>query len=100
MTRRERIRAKILANVTIVDSGCWIWRGGNSGTGRGGGYPRMSLDGATVATHRASWINENGMIPPRKQVDHKCRTRACVNPNHLELVTHRENMRRRDEIKQ
>lgn len=97
MSRRERIRQKILNNVVIdPETGCHIWQGSTSGSGRGGGYPRMSLDGATVAVHRTSWSNENGMIPPRKQLDHIYRTRLCVNEEHLELVTHRENMKRRD----
>lgn len=95
MSRREAIKERIAKN-TIAQGGCHIWTGATSGSGRGGGYPRMSLDGATVAVHRAAWINENGIIPPRKQIDHTCRNRLCVNPAHLELVTHRENMRRRD----
>lgn len=95
--RRENIRAKIMAKVKICPaSGCWIWTGGTSGTGRGGHYARMSLDGGTVAVHRTLWINEFGAIPPRKQLDHTCTTRGCVNPAHLELVTHLQNMRRRD----
>ncbi|WP_453971403.1 HNH endonuclease signature motif containing protein [Amorphus sp. MBR-141] len=38
----------------------------------------------------------NGPLPPRKQVDHRCNRRLCVNPDHLEMVTHLENQRRRD----
>ena len=95
--RRQAIRDKLAAySFAHPETGCAIWTSGTSGSGKGGNYPRMCLDGATVAAHRAAWINENGMIPPRKQIDHKCRNRLCVNPDHLELVTHRENMRRRD----
>lgn len=95
--RRLAIRAKLKRySKTDPKTGCEIWTGGTSGNGRGGQYPRMKLDGGTVAAHRAAWINENGMIPPKKQLDHICRNRLCVNPDHLELVTHRENMRRRD----
>lgn len=103
MSRRDKIRNKINANVTLVPCStpglskpCKIWNGADSGTGRGGGYPRMKLDGATVAVHRTSWVNENGMIPPRKQLDHKCRRRMCIEEEHLELVTPKENARRRD----
>lgn len=99
-SRRATIDAKILSGCIFTPSGCWIWTRGFSGDGRGGGYPRMSLDGATVAVHRTSWINEHGAIPPRKQLDHTCRNRACVNPDHLELVTHKENCRRRDKARQ
>lgn len=57
----------------------------------------MNLDGATVAVHIAMFVCENGPIPPRKQVDHKCRNRLCVRPTHLEMVTHKQNQRRRAE---
>lgn len=103
MTRRDRIRDKILTRVVVQpDTGCWIWMGPTSGqTGRGRGYPRMSLDGATVAVHLAMWIVEHGPIPPRKQLDHRCRNRLCVNPGpeHTEMVTHKENQRRRDRVR-
>lgn len=100
MSRRERIRAKIMARVEVVDCGydtpCHLWTGPTSGSGRGGGYPRMNLDGQTVAVHIVNWTNENGFIPGKKQLDHKCRQRLCVREDHLELVTHRQNMKRRD----
>jgi hypothetical protein len=97
-TRRDRIRAKIAARVIIAESGCHIWTGLTSGeSGRGRGYPRMSLDGATVAVHITAWIVENGPVPPKKQIDHLCCNRLCVNPAHLEMVTHRTNQRRRDQ---
>jgi len=99
--RRERIRAKIAARSVVtpgpLPTPCRIWTGPTSGTeGRGAGYPRMSLDGGTVAVHIVSWVVEHGPIPPRKQIDHRCRNRLCVAEDHLEMVTHRENQRRRD----
>lgn len=60
----------------------------------------MSLDGGTVAVHITMWVNENGIVPPRKQIDHKCMRRLCVNPDHLELVTHKTNQKRRDKARQ
>lgn len=95
--RSRRVYEKIIDRVIVEDSGCWRWTGPHSGEkGRGKLYPRMCLDGATVAVHRAMFVLWNGPIPPRKQVDHTCRNRACVNPDHLEMVTHRENQKRRD----
>lgn len=104
MTRRERIRAKIMARVEVVDAPpdmahlgpCQLWTGPTSGDGRGGDYPRMSLDGQTVAVHLVNWTNGHGFIPGKKQLDHLCRRRRCVSVDHLELVTHRENQKRRD----
>ena len=96
MDRRRRIFDKIRSRIEINDNGCWVWQGPCSGSGRGGGYPRMCLDGQTVAVHRASYTHVYGFIPGRKQLDHTCRNRMCVRPDHLELVTHKENQRRRD----
>ena len=95
--RRTQVMQRILDNVLIdPDTGCHIWKGATSGNGRGGGYPRMKLDGRTVAVHRVVAVHQFGFLHPGRQVDHKCRTRLCVNPAHLEPVTHKENMRRRD----
>ena len=94
--RRAAIWDRILSRVVEDENGCLIWTGPTSGeTGRGRGYPRMSLDGATVAVHIASYVIHYGPIPPRKQIDHRCRKRLCVRPDHLEMVTHLENQRRR-----
>ena len=57
----------------------------------------MSLDGQTVAVHRVMWASVHGYVVSKKQIDHKCKNRLCVNPNcdHTEMVTHRENQKRR-----
>lgn len=103
MNRRERIHAKIYARIEVKDMGyktpCHLWTGPTSGTGRGGDYPRMNLDGQTVAVHLVNWTNEHGFIPGKKQLDHKCRVRRCVREDHLELVTHKENQKRRDQAR-
>lgn len=100
MSRRDRIRDKVMARVEIRDMGhdtpCHLWTGPTSGDGRGGQYGRMNLDGATVAVHIVVWTNENGLIPPRKQLDHLCKVRRCCREDHLELLTHKQNQRRRD----
>ena len=56
----------------------------------------MSVDGATMAVHRVMWAIQNGPIPHKKQIDHLCGNRLCCNPTHLDLVTHKQNQRRRD----
>ena len=100
MCRRSEIENKIYSMVNVEDRGfdtpCHIWTGSDSGNGRGGGYPRMCLSGQTVAVHRVMYTHVFGYIPSKKQVDHLCRNRMCVNPDHLEMVTHKENQRRRD----
>lgn len=102
--RRQAIEDKIMANVVIsflgfmIDgqpSPCHIWRGSHSGSGRGGGYARMALDGQTVAVHIVRFVNKNGYVPGKKQLDHLCNNRLCVNDLHLEMVTHKQNQKRR-----
>lgn len=101
LSRREAIRAKIMACVEVVDTGyktpCHLWTASDSGCGRGGGYPRMSLDGQTVAVHKANWTNEHGLIPGKKTLDHLCRQRRCVRDDHLEMVTQKQNAIRREQ---
>lgn len=98
--RRILILAKlwersIIAHYHGYATPCYHWTGPTSGSGRGGLYGRFSLNGATCATHIASWTNVHGLIPPKKQIDHLCRNRRCWRPDHLELVSHKRNQRRR-----
>lgn len=102
--RREEILQRVFERVDIKDLGfkleglpspCFIWTGPDSGTGRGGGYGRMSLNSQTVATHIVVYTHFYGYIPSKKQIDHKCNQRLCCNPAHLELVSHLKNQRRR-----
>lgn len=73
--------------VDVADSGCWEWNGGLWG----GGYGRFVLDGRHVQAHRWAYEALVGPIPDGLQLDHLCRNRRCVNPDHLEPVTNREN---------
>jgi len=69
--------------------GCWLWIGAQSR-----GYGRVAWRGRQEACHRLSYILLVGPIPIGLELDHLCRVPSCVNPEHLEAVSHRENMHR------
>ena len=66
---------------------CWEWTGSLSPEG----YGRISVGGRPMYAHRLSCEDAHGPIPDGYTVDHLCRVRKCVRPDHLEPVTQREN---------
>lgn len=70
--------------------GCWEWQAGKSGAG----YGQLSVDGEKVYAHRFSYEVSVGLIPAGLSIDHLCENKPCVNPAHLEPVTHAENLAR------
>lgn len=69
---------------------CWLWRGSLTGSG----YGKYGINGETILAHRYSYEFFKGEIPEGEELDHLCRVRRCVNPEHLEAVSRRENIRR------
>lgn len=82
--------------VVVADSGCWLWTGATAGAGYGviGSGRTASGNARTEYAHRVSYEHFVGAIPQGLEIDHKCRMKLCVNPAHLEPVTHAENRRR------
>lgn len=88
-----RFRAKwVLDPVT----GCWVWLAGTTGKSKTskGGYAHFTVKGKFTYGHRYAYEVFVGPIPKGMDLDHKCRNRACVNPDHLEPVSRKENARR------
>lgn len=85
MTLPERIERKIEKS-----GNCWTWSAAKTGEGYGGVW----LNGRMVLAHRAVFEALEGPIPDGMTLDHLCRNRACVNPQHLEVVTRGANVLR------
>lgn len=85
----QRIVNRFLKKIEVHENGCWMWKGVLVG-----GYAQMYIYQRKVYGYRWTYILFKGAIPDGLQLDHLCRNRSCVNPDHLELVTQRENILR------
>lgn len=74
---------------SVTDT-CWIWNGSHTIQG----YGRMFADGKNHYAHRIAYLLHNGKLTDGLVLDHTCRNRTCVNPQHLEEVTLSENVKR------
>jgi len=70
---------------------CWSWNGRVSGKK---GYPQISLSGKQVMVHRIIFEELVRVLEPGETIDHLCRNRLCVNPEHLEAIPLRDNVKR------
>ena len=78
--------ARFWAKVDRTDD-CWNW----TASGNGKGYGSFKVAGRVVKAHRFAYELLVGPVPEGLQIDHLCRNRACVNPEHLEPVTSKIN---------
>src|SRR3954451_2861694 len=91
--RRNRSSASLVARLFSkacldVETGCWTFAGATSADG----YGRFSLSGKNRLAHRVAYELVHGVVPANLTIDHLCGNRKCINPAHLEAVTHRENV--------
>lgn len=89
MTDRFSVKYKVDAK-----TGCWVWTGSKQPSG----YATLWNGARPEQGHRISYRMFCGDIPDGHEIDHVCRNRSCVNPDHLRAVSHRENMRCSDTV--
>lgn len=70
-------------------NGCHIWHAGLND-----GYGHFNARHSTTRAHRIAYERIYGPVPDGLELDHLCRVKACINPDHLEAVTHVENLAR------
>jgi hypothetical protein len=89
-----KVPQRFLTLIDVRPNGCWIWLGSK----RSRKYKHTRYYYGTYSlqyAHRVAFQAVNGPIPTHLEVDHLCHNKLCVNPAHLEAVTHQENCKRR-----
>jgi len=94
-----RFKSKIFLDTLFLHKNstldpCWLWTAGRKDSG----YATFDVNGKTVRAHKWYWEQLNGPVPIGFELDHLCKIRHCVNPEHLELVSHYENLLRSSNI--
>ena len=92
MGRKRPLLIRFTEKYVVDNSGCWLWTGAKTGNG----YGVIWINGEYVAAHRASYAIHIHSIGNGGQVCHKCDTPLCVNPDHLYLGSHQDNMNDRN----
>ena len=81
------LEIRFTSKIDYSETGCWLWIAATTWDG----YGRYRLGDTHVLAHRYSYTTLKGEIPKKLQLDHLCRIRNCVNPEHLELGTKAQN---------
>jgi hypothetical protein len=87
--RHPKLPMRFWQTVVLDSSGCWMWTGPTAGRES---WPYGTFSGRPA--HRVPYETFIGPVPQGLELDHLCRVRLCVNPDHMEPVTHQENVLR------
>lgn len=94
MPVKRPLADRVADMVAMTDTGCLVWLGHTHANGYGRIRVGYGADRVMQPAHRAVYEMCVGPIPPGLDLDHLCRVRHCVNPDHLEPVTRGENVQR------
>ena len=88
---RPRLKANVIfyERFDRIKGSCWVW---NKRINIQTGYGEFIAGGIMYSAHRFSYTYFIGKIPEGFHVHHKCENRRCVNPEHLEALTHKEHL--------
>jgi hypothetical protein len=86
---RKSVESRFWPKVEKTD-GCWFWTRATDTNG----YGVFGVGGMQRSAHRVAYELLVGPITDGLEIDHLCLVKNCVNPDHMEIVTHLENMRR------
>lgn len=89
MNKNDLLRFQKYIELDLLE-GCWLWKSNINENG----YGYFKINYKNMRAHRVSYQYWNGPISKNYEIDHLCRNRSCVNPQHLEAVTHQENTKR------
>ena len=84
------LERRINHHIKINANGCWEWTGSKTKNG----YGQIGVGGKLFMAHRYIYEQKIGPVPCSLDLDHLCRNRCCVNPDHMEPVTRSENLKR------
>jgi len=91
MAARKSPASRFAAKYVVQPNGCWEWVAARNN----GGYGKFTISRTGwMLAHRWSYLHYVGPVPDGLQLDHLCRNRACVRPDHLEAVTAQVNLLR------
>lgn len=87
MKTKKIVYTRFFKKIKILHH-CWLWQGAKTNKG----YGKFQLWGKLRLAHRASYLMFTGDIPKNMTIDHMCLHKNCVNPQHLRLLTLKENI--------